>query len=54
MHSMKDWQGIPTTPLALGGEVMVARDNLILVFSTELPNYIILFATQGKSGHNNI
>ena len=51
---MKNWQGIPTTRLTLGGEVMVPRDNRTLVFSTELLNYIIPFATQGKSGHYNI
>ena len=39
---------------ALGGEVMVPRDNRTLVFSTELLNYIIPFATQGKIGHYNI
>ena len=50
---MKNWQGIPTTRLILGGEVMVPRDNstLALTFSTELLNYVISFATQGKSGH---
>ena len=48
---MKNWQGIPTTRLTLGGEVMVPRDNRTLVFSTELLNYIIPFATQGKIGH---
>ena len=47
---MKDWQGIPTTRLTLGGEVMVPRDSM-LAFSTELLNYIVAFATQGKSGH---
>ena len=47
---MKNWQGIPTTCLTLGGEVMVPRDNRTLVFSTELLNYIIPFATQGKAG----
>ena len=47
---MKNWQGIPTTHLTLGGEVMVPRDNRTLVFSTELLNYIIPFATQGKAG----
>ena len=46
---MKNWQGIPTTRLTLGGEVMVPRDN-----STELLNYIIAFATEGKSGHYKI
>ena len=48
---MKNWQGIPTTRLTLGDEVMVPRDNSTLAFSTELLNYIIAFATQGKSGH---
>ena len=33
---MKNWQGIPTTHLTLGGEVMVPRDNRTLLFSTEL------------------
>ena len=51
---MKNWQGIPTTHLTLGGEVMVPRDNCMLVFRTELLNYIIPFATQGKSRHYNI
>ena len=45
---MKNWQGIPTTRLTLGGEVMVPRDNSTLAFSTEFLNYIIAFATQGK------
>ena len=40
----KNWQGISTTRLTLGGEVMVPRDNRTLVFSTELLNYIIPFA----------
>ena len=47
---MKNWQGIPITRLTLGGEVMVPRDNSTLAFSTELLNYIIAFATQGKAG----
>ena len=52
---MKNWQGIPTTRLILGGEVMVPRDNSMLAFSTELLNYIIIaFATQRKSGHYKI
>ena len=51
---MKNWQGIPTTRLTLDGELMVPGDNRTLVFSTELLNYIIPFATQGKSGHYNI
>ena len=51
---MKNWQGIPNTHLTLGGEVMVLRDNSTLAFSTELVNYIIAFATQGKSGHCKI
>ena len=51
---MKDWQGIPTTGLTLGGEVMVPRDKSTLAFSTELFNNIIAFATQGKSGHFKI
>ena len=38
---MINWQGIPTTRLTLGGEVMVPRDNSTLAFSTELLNYII-------------
>ena len=48
---MKNWQGIPTSLLALGGEVMVPRDNSTLAFSTELLNYIIAFVTQGESRH---
>ena len=51
MRSKKNWQGIPTARLTLGGEVMVPRDNSVLAFSTELINYIIAFATQGKSRH---
>ena len=51
---MKNWQGVPTTRLILGGEVMVLRDNSTLAFSTELLNYITAFATQGKSGHYKI
>ena len=47
---MKNLQGIPNTLLTLGGEVMVPRDNSTLAFSTELLNYIIAFATQGKTG----
>ena len=54
VRSMKNWQGIPTTRLTLGGEVMVPRDNSTLGFRTELLNYIIAFATQGKSGHYKI
>ena len=54
VHAMKHWQGIPTTRLTLGGEVMVPLDNRTLVFSTELLNYIIPFATQGKIRHYNI
>ena len=48
---MKNWQGIPTTCLTLGGEVMFPRDNSTLAFSTELLSYIIAIATQGKSDH---
>ena len=49
LHSMRNWQGIPTIRLTLDGEVMVPRDNRTLVFSTELLNYIIPFAaTQGN------
>ena len=51
---MKNWQGVPTTHLTLDGEVMVPRDNSTLAFSAELLNYIIAFATQGKSGHYKI
>ena len=54
VRSMKNWQGIPTTHLILGREVMVPQDNSTLAFSTELLNYIIAFATQGKSGHHKI
>ena len=50
VHSIENWQAIPTTRITLGGEVMVPRDNRTLVFSTELLNYIISFATQGKAG----
>ena len=49
-----NWQGITTTRLTLGGEVMVPRDNSTLPFSIELLNHIIAFATQGKSGHYKI
>ena len=48
---MKNWQGIPTIRLTLGGEVMVPRDNSTLAFTTELPNCVIAFTTQGESGH---
>ena len=48
---MNNWQIIPTTRHTLGGEVMVPRDNSTLTFRTELLNYIIAFATQGKSEH---
>ena len=48
---MKNWQGILAARLPLGGEVMVPRDNSKLAFSTELLNYIIAFATKGKSRH---
>ena len=51
---MKNWQGIPTTCLTLGGEVMVPRDNRTPVFSTEFLNYIIPFVTQGNIGYYNI
>ena len=51
---MKNWQGIPTTRLTSGGEVMVPRDNSTLKISTEFLNYIIAFATQGKSGYFKI
>ena len=51
---MKNWQGILTTRLTLGGKVMVSRDDSTLAFSTELLKYIIAFATQGKSGHYKI
>ena len=51
---MKNFQGIPTTRLTLGGEAMVPRDNRTLVFSTELLNYTISFATQGKIRQYNI
>ena len=51
---MKNWQGIPTTRLTLGGEVIVPRDYRTLALSTELLNYIIAFATQEKSGHYKI
>ena len=48
VHSIKSWQGIPTTHLTLGGEVMVPRDNRTLVFSTGLLNCINPF--DGKAG----
>ena len=48
---MKNWQGIPTTSLTLGDEVMVPRDSSTLAFSTEILNYIIAFPTQGNSKH---
>ena len=51
---MKNWQGIQTIRLTLGGEVIVPRDNSTLAFSTELLNYIIASATQGKSGRYKI
>ena len=51
---MKNWQGVPSTRLTLGGEVIVPRDNSMLAISTELLNYIIAFATHGKSGHYKI
>ena len=51
---MKNWQGIPTTHLNLGDEIMVPRDNGTLAFGTELLNYVIAFATQRKSGHFKI
>ena len=54
MRSMKNWQGIPTTFLTLGSEVMVPRDDSTLAFSTELLSYIIAFATQEKSRHYKI
>ena len=50
---MKDWQGIPTTRLTLGDEVMVPQSRT-LALSTELLNYIIAFTTQEKSGHYKI
>ena len=54
VRSMKNWQGIPITRLTLGGEVMVPRDSSTVAFSTELLNYIIAFAIQGKSWHYKI
>ena len=51
---MKNWQGIPTTCLTLGGEVMIPRDNSTLALSTELLNCIIAFVIQGKSGHYKV
>ena len=47
---MMNWQGIPTTRLTLGGEVMVPRENSTLAFSTELLNYIIALPFKGKAG----
>ena len=49
---MKNWQGIPTTRLTLGGEVMVPRDNCKLVFCTELFNYIFPFAFKRNTLYN--
>ena len=51
---MKNWLGISTTRLNLGGEVMDPRDKNMLAFSTELLNCIIAFATKGKSGRYKI
>ena len=51
---MKNWQGILTSRLTLGGEVMVPRDNSKLAFSTECLNCIIAFATQEESGYYKI
>ena len=51
---MKNWKGIPITRLTLGGEVMIPRDNSTVAFSTKLLNYIIAFATQGKSKYYKI
>ena len=47
---MKNWQGIPTARLTVGGEVMIPQDNHMLLFSTELLNYILLLPLKGKSG----
>ena len=47
---MKNWQGISNACLILG-EVIVPRDDIMLAFSTKLLNYIITFATPGKSRH---
>ena len=41
MRLIKNWQGIPTSRLTFGYEVMVPRDNSTLVLSAELLNYII-------------
>ena len=53
---MKNMQGIPTTSLTLGGEVNspTRSDNSTLLISTELLNYIIAFATQGKGRNYKI
>ena len=53
MRSVKNWQGIPTTRLTLGGEVMVPSDNSTPAFSTEL-NCIIASVIHGESGHYKI
>ena len=47
----EELEGIPTTHLTVGGEVMVLRDNSTLAFSTEHLIHISAFATQEKSGH---
>ena len=51
---MKDCQGMPTTHLTLGSEVMVPRDNSTLAFSTGILIHIIVFATKEKSGHYKV
>ena len=49
MSSMGNFQGIPTTRLTLGDEVMVRQENSTLAFSTELLNYTA-FSTEAKAG----
>ena len=47
---MKNWKGIPTTRFTLSNEVIIPGDSSTPAFSTELLNYIIAFASQGKAG----
>ena len=37
VNSMKNWQGIPTTRLTVGGEVMVPRDNGDILIQIQNP-----------------
>ena len=47
---MKNWQGIPTTCLTLGGEVMLPQDNSTLAFSTNSSTTSLLLPLNGKAG----